>query len=291
MKCWRNAATLITTLVLAAAVPAAGGDAITANVPRIGGEFFTVDSSQWKTVWATDAKTGAQVGCVMTVADSELVDVGWQGPVVGGKAQGQGVLRMTVKHTYEKAQISQTVMEGNAEMVGGLLEGMANLKITWSTTTISTGEKFSGVETYDGYFKAGLEEGQGKMAVGSNILFEGQWKHGQEYSGFLIKTKGRITYEGEIQDGTANGSGKASFRNYGSYTGQFKNGQYEGEGTFRYMSIGGRGAMARPGEVVGGASFQGAFSHDAPNGHGVFKDGRGQVVYEGEWKDGKPVSQ
>jgi hypothetical protein len=291
MKCWRSAVTLITTLVLAAAVPAAGGTEITANVPAIGGQFFTVDSGQWKTAWGKDPKTGAQIGYVIKVADTELVDVGWQGPVVGGKAHGQGVLRITLKRNFEKAQLIQSVMEGNAEMAGGLLEGTANLKTAWTNTILSTGEKLSGAWTYDGSFKAGLEEGQGKMAVDGKPLFEGQWKRGQEYRGFMIKTKGRITYEGEIQDGTANGSGKATFRNQGAYTGQFKNGKYEGEGTFRYATLRGQGGMARPGEVVGGASFQGAFSNDAPNGHGVFKDGRGQVIYEGEWKDGKPLSQ
>ena len=39
-----------------------------------------------------------------------------------------------------------------------------------------------------------------------------------------------------------------------------------------------------------GASFVGTFSNDQANGYGVYKDRREQIIYAGQWQNGKAVN-
>ncbi len=292
MKNCRMVLVLMMSLLLAMAGTVSAADTgVKMDIPTIGDNFFVQSNTGLKTIWLSDPKTGAQIGYVLKSGWENVVPISasWTGPVVGGKAEGKGVLSITLKRQLE-SQVIQYLIQGEAGMAGGMLDGAASLKNSMSTTILSTGEKLFNVVTFDGIFAAGLEEGQGKSAVNNKTLFDGQWKAGQEDSGYLASMKGRIFYEGEIRNGKGNGTGKVTFRSQGWYQGEFKDGKYEGQGVFRWSTSRG-GDLMRPDEIAGGASFQGLFSNDKPNGYGVFKDGRGQVIYAGEWKDGKPINQ
>jgi len=280
----------------------ASDTSISFEIPTLGEAFFVPDVNKMKTLWMNDPKTGAQVGYVLKGAYTEdkLVSVSWAGQIVNGKAEGKGTLIIVLTREIEEKkdqnlrltsfhQIIQTTIQGEVEMARGMLEGTARLKVLVENTDLSHKNKSSYSGSFDGFFVSGLEEGQGKRTWEDKVLFDGQWKAGGEDSGYLLKVGGKawaFTYEGEIRDGKANGTGKVTVRNFGSYQGEFKDGKYEGKGVWKYRTVG-RGDLSRPDEISGGASFQGMFSNDKPNGYGVFKDGRGQVVCEGEWKDGK----
>ena len=282
----------------------ASDTSISVEIPTLGEAFFVSDTSKFKTVWMSDLKTGAQVGYVLKegLTEDKPLSVSWTGPIVNGKAEGKGTLVIVFKREIQEKkdqnmqltsfhQIIQTTIQGEAEMVGGMLEGAASLKTLVENTNLSRGDKSSYSGSFDGFFASGLEEGLGKKMWMDKVLFDGQWKAGGEDSGYLMKTGGRAwayTFEGEIRDGKANGTGKVTVRNIGSYQGEFKDGKYEGKGVWRYRTIG-QVDLSRADEIMGGASFQGSFSNDKPNGYGVFKDGRGQVIYEGEWRDSKPA--
>lgn len=273
-------------------------------IPTLGENFFVPDSSNTKTVWLSDPQSGAQVGYVLKgdLTEVKLQSVSWTGPVVDGKAEGKGKLVITYQREIAESrdakqqltafhQLIKTTIQGEVEMVRGLLEGAADLTTLIENTNFSRNEKSSYSSSFVGTFAAGLEDGRGKRLWNGKVLFDGQWKAGQEYNGYIVKTGGKsyaFTYEGEIKDGKANGVGMVTVRNIGVYKGEFKDGKYEGQGIWRYKTVG-RGDLSRPDETMGGASYQGMFSNDKPHGHGVYKDGRGQIVYEGEWQDGKPV--
>lgn len=285
------------------AIPSVYAQEITFNIPVLGEKFFQHDTSKVRLVWAEDKKTGSQVGYILKgdFFDSELQSASWDGAIVDGKAAGKGHLQIVLKRTIaavvskevnSKAQIIEYFIQGDVEMEAGLLHGAANLERVAKNSTDVAKDNKGTVVSFTGTFIAGLEEGYGKMLWQDKVLFEGEWKAGWEDKGYLLKVGGpalRFTYEGEINQGKANGIGKVTIRNFGTYEGEFKDGKYHGEGIFRYQSFH-KGGLNRDDEIAGGASFVGTFSNDQANGYGVFKDGHGQIIYAGQWQNGKAVN-
>ena len=168
-----------------------------------------------------------------------------------GKAADKGHLQIVLKRTIaavvskevnSKAQIIEYFIQGDVEMLEGLLHGAANLERVAKNSTDVAKDNKGTVVSFTGTFIAGLEEGYGKMLWQDKVLFEGDWKAGWEDKGYL-----------------------------------------------RYQSFH-KGGLNRDDEIAGGASFVGTFSNDQANGYGVYKDRRGQIIYAGQWQNGKAVN-
>jgi hypothetical protein len=107
--------------------------------------------------------------------------------------------------------------------------------------------------SYDGYYKAGQREGKGIFKWAGGAMYDGEWKNDN--------IEGRGTFK---------------WPNGNIYDGEWKAGQKEGTGTFKWPD---------------GDVYTGAFKNGVRNGHGVLKDAAGKIIYQGEYKDDKPVAQ
>jgi len=231
--------------------------------------------------WVTDPATGCKIGWVHET--STLISASWSGPMVAGKAQGKGNLSLTVKGTDGKELQGQ----GQAEMLAGLLHGKAALK--WSSG-----------DSYDGYYKASLKEGKGIYKFADGRIQDGEWKNNKmEGHGVFKDAAGKIIYEGEWKAGLQEGKGIGKFADGRIYDGQWKAGLKEGKGIGKFADgriydgqwkndmPEGRGTFKWP----DGNVYTGAYKNGVRDGHGVLKDAADKIIYAGEWKDDKPVTQ
>lgn len=105
-----------------------------------------------------------------------------------------------------------------------------------------------------------------------------------EGSGTLVATvrAGKTVYtvqmQGEMHAGLLNGKASGKWSDGDTFEATFLNGVAEGRGFMKYATRNGR-------------MYEGDFSNNLPNGHGVYKEANGKVIYEGEWKDGVPVTR
>lgn len=127
---------------------------------------------------------------------------------------------------------------------------------------------------YEGEFKNGLRNGQGKQTLSSGDVYTGEWKddkqHGQgEYMWF----NGQV-YKGEFENGEISGQGTMKFSDGRVYKGGFKNGQY-GQGMYKWPD---------------GTVYDGEFKNNRKHGQGTMKWPDGEVL-TGEWKDSRMNGQ
>lgn len=161
----------------------------------------------------------------------------------------------------------------------------------------------SGREFYSGTFVCGFPyEGEMKDSLPNG--------HGKSFY-----YNGRLEYEGEWKDGKKNGYGKL-YRRYSRdrmlhvyYEGGFKDNSFHGMGTLYKPNS---KEVDFHGYFIEGAVYEGELKNDKPNGEGTlfvddhiaykggFKDGLrhghgisyrkdGRILFDGEWRDGKPV--
>jgi hypothetical protein len=134
----------------------------------------------------------------------------------------------------------------------------------------------NGCWVYEGNFKDGKLNGQGKIITKNGSIYEGQFKdnnlNGQgkiidiEYNGCWV-------YEGEFKDNLLNGQGKIISKNgCWVYEGEFKDNLLNGQGKI----------ISKNGCWV----YEGEFKDNLLNGQGKIISKNG-VIYEGEFKDNK----
>lgn len=158
-------------------------------------------------------------------------------------------------------------------------------------------------DTYDGYFKDGVRNGEGTYTYAASgteevkDTYKGQWvnnlKHGigkQKY------TKNAATgladeYYGNWENGHRHGEGVMIYANKDIFSGQWKLGKKDGEGTYifqetRMKYVG----QFKAGQLVSGkwlypngTYFEGNFDNNQPKGHGKWHFENGNVV-EGDYQ-------
>ena len=138
--------------------------------------------------WTADPETGCQIAWISDI--STLVRASWTGPVVNGKAQGQGALALVVRDKSGKEKKG----EAEAGMKEGKLDGIVSIK--WSDG-----------ESYDGSYKAGLKEGKGFYKGANGITYYGDWERDQPSGVGVMQWPGGIAYRGELRNGVREGKG------------------------------------------------------------------------------------
>jgi hypothetical protein len=147
---------------------------------------------------------------------------------------------------------------------------------------------------YDGYFKNGIREGNGKMYYANGNVHDGIWVNnmksgkgkysfasGDEYIGDfkndLIEGKGIYKwydgnmYEGQWLTGKRNGKGKVIIKNVAEYNGDWKNDAYDGNGELKYGD---------------GEKYNGTWVNDKKSGYGTYTWPNGNS-YNGDFFNGK----
>ena len=150
--------------------------------------------------------------------------------------------------------------------------------------------------TYEGQFKDGLRSGLGTEITADGEVYTGNWADDQRNgSGRLCEINGDV-YEGEFRRGLRDGQGTIVHEESGfTYTGEWRNDKKDGrgveigedfryEGDFREGMKHGRGIWNLP----GGGRFEGEFTRDQINGHGIYIFGQKSKKqrFEGNFKDG-----
>lgn len=208
--------------------------------------------------WAADPKTGCQV-CFITGANYTLMAAGWSGPVVDGKAEGKGKLKLTLQDKDGKKFSGKA----DAEMKQGKLNGAVELK--WSDG-----------ESFRGFCKDGRYEGKGVLKNSNGDVYEGDFKEGLRDGQGVMKFKNGDVYEGAYKDNQPNGHGVLKYKKSGDvYEGVYQNGVRNGRGIYRWKN---------------GRVYEGGFTEQGRNGYGVYKNKAGQIIYEGLWKDDRIIS-
>lgn len=203
--------------------------------------------------WAADPKTGCRIAWISD--NVTLVSASWTGPTVKGKAQGKGVLTVTIRDKTGNENNGQA----DAEMKAGLLAGKVNIK--WSDKS-----------SFDGLYKEGMREGKGVFKFSNNAVYEGDFKDDKRTGKGIFKFPNGEVYEGDFENNVMTGKGAYKWPNGQVYEGDFKNGQMDGKGVLKFPN---------------GETYEGDLRDGKLDGYGVLKDLGGKVIYEGQWKDGQ----
>ena len=154
---------------------------------------------------------------------------------------------------------------------------------------------------YDGnFFKGNMLLGK-KNGIGEydykqeNMTFSGEYKNDlREGHGKLSSKDGSYFYVGDWMNNRMEGNGILYSSKLGKYTGQFHKDYFEGKGNFVdlekniYEGMFHKGFKKGKGELIlnNGNVYTGEFKNDKFNGKGVLKDHFGNILEEGEFKDG-----
>ena len=106
---------------------------------------------------------------------------------------------------------------------------------------------------YEGAFKNGRPNGEGKMTWSSEVYYEGSFKNGHRH-GYGKMVNKKMTYDGEWRDDMIGDQGAAIFENGDEYLGAFMDGSIHGKGTMRYKN---------------GALYSGDWQNGIPHGEGT----------------------
>ena len=188
-----------------------------------------------------------------------------------------------------------------------------------TASTAAFGSKritLSNGDTYEGALQNGQPAGAGKIIRPDGTVCQGSFIAGQAAGSLTCTLNDGSRYEGTYRDGI-NGIGRMTYADGGSYSGGFRNGLPEGMGEWRgangtvfngkfaagravggfLRTGGGESCHARfDGDVItcdfnDGSRYSGRFDPAtfAFHGEGVLKDRAGQVLYSGQWQQGRQV--
>lgn len=129
---------------------------------------------------------------------------------------------------------------------------------------------------YEGEWKRGRFDGQGKLTSPSGWSYVGEFKEGKRNGRgtYILPDGGK--YEGEVKNDKPDGEGTQTFATGMKYEGMFKNGQFNGQGTQIFPT---------------GVKYTGGFKDGYFNGEGTLYEASGAVTRKGLWENGKPVQQ
>ena len=144
-------------------------------------------------------------------------------------------------------------------------------------------------DVYEGEWKSGKPNGQGRYTSVCGHMREGVWKNRkQEGWGRSVLTNG-IVCEGEYKNNVLEGQGYRSHSNGELYQGEFKNGKAEGRGSYVWTN-GQRedNSTGRQAYAVG-AMYNGLFKNDKLHGKGILKENGS--VFKVVYNENKEISR
>jgi hypothetical protein len=126
---------------------------------------------------------------------------------------------------------------------------------------------------YIGNYVNNKKNGQGKLILGGQNVYEGNFKNG-EYDGIGVFKNKNYIYKGGFIAGKKHGKGKLEdLINKSVYEGEFKNDHKDGYGVEKYMD---------------GSVYKGDFKEGKKDGKGILAlKGEKNYIYEGEFKNNK----
>lgn len=196
----------------------------------------------------------------------------YEGEFKNEKMDGKGTYYWTTGQKYE-GEFKNGKREGNGTFYG--IDGYKyegeyknDAKDGYGTLYVIDGEK------YEGEFKNDNIEGKGVYYYSNGDKFEGSFQNGiKEGYGTYYYSLGSV-FRGYYKNNKREGSGEFSIPGFGTVKGMFINGSLEGEGVATF---------------VNGSKYIGNFNDFSPNGYGKEYNKNGELIYEGEYKNGVKV--
>ncbi|DAZ96949.1 TPA: hypothetical protein N0F65_012052 [Lagenidium giganteum] len=130
---------------------------------------------------------------------------------------------------------------------------------------------------YEGDFADGEIEGIGLRRWPNGTTYNGQFVRGEMHGEGVYLAANGERYEGHWEHNKRSGYGELVCANGDSYHGTFEQHKPDGSGEYVYAATGDR--------------YNGGFRAGLPHGHGQLHDKDGNVMYYGEWQDGKRSGQ
>lgn len=150
-----------------------------------------------------------------------------------------------------------------------------SLDTTNKEKTISATLMIYNTNIYEGEWKDGKKNGQGKCTYVDGEIYDGEWKDDKKHGhGKFIWSSGNI-YEGKWKFDKRHGQGKYKWTSGNIYEGEWIDGNIGGHGKYTWIT---------------GETYEGSWKEDKKHGKGkeIWPDGN---IYEGEWKNGKRNGQ
>ncbi len=143
------------------------------------------------------------------------------------------------------------------------------------------GDKYN----YYGDTKNNLPHGKGTATYDNGDKYIGSYKNGKMDGQGTYYFKSGSKYVGDWKNDKRTGKGTYYFKNGDKYVGDFKNGKKDGQGTYY---VGNSGHINNCPECK---KYVGGWSNDEKNGYGKCYDKNGKLLYEGQFKNNKPIEK
>jgi hypothetical protein len=234
--------------------------------------------------WLQDPTTGCEIWSDSFETDKEVPT--WSGSCIEGKASGLGMLVV-----HDKGGL---LFVFNGEMLGGKANGAGVLRLRNDEhggfdrylgrfeNNKPTGDGiFESSEgwRFEAHFDGSFDSGSGTLRVyantdvGSDAVIRGSFTDGELVGPALAfyETPEGEAYFGEIENGARDGFGTLVHANDDTYIGEFVKGMASGFGNY---------------EAADGSMMVGQYEDGAPNGPGTYIASNGDT-YQGVFVDGK----
>ena len=211
---------------------------------------------------------------LLTVFNEDGTSTSYSGMFKDNMKMGHGIMK------YEDGSIYTGNWENDAMSGRGVMKYADGSSYTghWENDGRSGigSMEYSDGGSYKGYWENNGRSGIGKIIYADGDTYIGQWKNDDPNGKGKIKFKDKDMkqYEGDFKDGDMNGKGIMLMTNGDQYTGNFVNG---------YMN--GKGIMLN----TNGDEYTGDFVNGDMDGKGIMVDSDRRTLYDGYWKDDKPV--
>ena len=218
----------------------------------------------------------------------------WEGEVVDGVPNGSGILSMVdkdgmktnlkVNMFYGTPSVENIVtMDDGSQYVGAIVDDkMEGFGVLLRKDELYIGffheskpdgflKMYKGGKLYyEGYWKAGVFNGEGTLYKEDGSVKKGSWE-----SGTLIQTYCNVQtaeglYDGYVLNGKPDGMGCMLYSDSSRYEGSWNNGQWSGNGMYYTRTD----------------TLSGEFEDGKLNGIGIYKTQ--DFLYDGDWLDNKP---
>jgi hypothetical protein len=207
----------------------------------------------------------------------------YEGHWTNGKMDGEGKVTWNDGSTYE-GDFVRGVRTGHGKYIGSdgeKYEGewRDNKREGYGKAVYKNGN------SYEGYFSNGLRNGDGTY-YWSDGYYKGQWKNNMRDGSGFMKYGDNLTYEGDWAKDVREGYGVLIWPNGARYEGEYRNNGRTGKGT---MIIGKGDDYIK--NCPGCVKYSGEWLSGSKNGYGICYDANGKILYEGIFKDDKPVAK
>ena len=222
--------------------------------------------------WCTDCNAGWLLLRNRDDATGELLDIGVCQRLVGGKCTIGDCESGFGRVVYNSGDVYEGYFKPEPAGKDAVVKG--------ESFRIHHGHgkyRSASGDVYDGEYKDGKRHGHGKYTWADGTVYDGEYKDNKMHGHGTYTWADGTVYDGEYKDDKRHGHGKGTSADGSVYDGEWKDDKHHGHGKKTWPD---------------GSVYEGEYKDDKFHGHGKFSQGPdGIVLYNGEWRNGKPIGE